>query len=251
MTLKNFVKEKIVSNRFCTVPNSIIEYSCKINPYVLPLYIWFFTKADFSNEGLIDTNLSLARETFIVSGKKCALDKQIKEAFHYLVSSGQYSIFSSKYDISQVSGENRLLLYINADNINLKNGYTIADFDEFTYLTEWAYTQYINNTGVQKKEINTLMLLNLYFYIKMKILKFAALNKQSQEKHYMNESVNYIADYFHKGNRTIVFYLGLLEKLQMLNCNVRQQQELAFGKGHGTEMSGYKINREWKNSLTK
>lgn len=240
-----------MNNRYCIVPNKIIEYSCKINPYTLPLYVWLFTKADFNNNGLIDINLSLARETFVVSGKKCLLDKQIKEAFSYLVSSGEYSIFSTKYDTTDFNKENRLLLYTDTDSIELKDGYTIIEFSEFNYLTEWAYGQFINNTGVQKKEINTLTLLNLYAYIKMKILKFAALNKQSQEKHYMNESINYIAEYFHKGNRTITFYLGILEKLQILKCNIREPQKLAFGKGHNMETSGYKLNEEWKNSLTK
>ena len=244
------MKDKKADNRYLVVPNYVIQKSCADTPYVLPVFLLLGVKADYSENNVVDTNIALIRETFINSSRDWEQNREIKEVLKLLGRHDFGPLIEYRYKMDDVKPETRLQCFFISGQMHYNDGYTIIDFKEFLYLSDWAYAKENERTS-KDKLINSLLLINLYCYMKMKIQQFENLTKYTRKKgasdfYCMNESVNTIAEYFNKGNRTISRYLGILEDLGFIR-KITLQEQVSFGKSHNPDKKiGWALNDKWE-----
>lgn len=192
------------------------------------MFLLFASKADYNNHALVDTNISLIRENFINSGKKSVNDNKIKENLKAM--GGTY--ISYRYKIDDVKPDTRLQFYFTNEEQRHTRNYTKIDCDEFTYLSEWSYDRFLNEP--EKKTINSLTLINIYCYMKMRIMQY----ENMEGEHFMEESVKYIGSKCNKGDKTVTFYLGILDEIGMIT-----RERIA---NNFREVYRYRLNDRWR-----
>lgn len=236
--------------RYLIVPNFIIQKSCEESPYVLPVFLYLGTKADYAEDGIIDTNIALIRESFINSTKTWQQNKDIKEVLKLFGKKEFGELIEYRYKMNDVKPETRLQCYFRTIDTHYNDNYTIIEFIEFLYMADWCYARECQREK-NEKMVNSLFLINLYAYMKMRIKQFEGLTKKKRQQGYndyfcMNESIENLAKYFKKGHRTVSRYLTILEDMGLLRKLVNQDK-MAFGDSHDPEKKfGWTLNNDWR-----
>lgn len=253
-------KRKSQMNRYCKVPNKIILISCTaekkpddeaLNDLLLSSYLYANVNANYADNNIVDTNISLIQNTVANYGRKFTHVNKIRNNLKYL-GSKEVRYIEYRYKIDNARENTRLQFYVNPLKDDVEGGYTIFDFDEYHYLVDLAYNQQITKDD-DKRSYNTTNLINLYAYYKMRIMQYQAMNSNGED-HYMNESHKTMARKFHKSNNTISGYVNKLVELGMLK---RVEEEVsrpgeAFSrkkKKTETVIRGYTLSDKWRDNF--
>ena len=240
------------SNRYMLIPNSLILFSCEAKrdskeELYLSVYCYSVVNANYADNNIVDTNISLIQSTIANFGRPAQQVTKIKEVLKdFGTGKNGYQCITYRYRLDNVGRQTRLQFYVNNyTEKDCEGGFTNLDYDEYNYLIDIAYNQQINKEE-SSKSYNTVFLINLYCYMKMKIRQYNNMGGA------MKESQKTIATNFGKSKKTITTYLNRLEEIGML-CKIEEKSRAggAFkkSKDKNKEEAGYILDNKWRKNF--
>ena len=252
-------KRKSQNNRWCIIPNELILKSCKAKEgskeeFCFPVYWYSIVNANYADNGIVDTNISLIQSTIANFGRTFQQISKIKETLKDF-GTGENKCIDYRYRLDNVESHTRLQFYVRPyKKEDCEGGFTIFEYDEYHYIMDTVYSQQINKDE-NERSYNTIILINLFGYMKMRINQYDSMGGS----HHMNESQKTIAEVFGKSNKTIATYLKRLEKIGMIK-KIEGELERPVGgfrkkSGNGKNVKANKTNDwyvlsdDWRNNF--
>lgn len=235
------------------IPNVIIEYSCKYNEYVLPVYVYSMMYRNRAS--IVETTVECIVETYYRNyDRRSKRDKEITQALLALADELKDDAGESKlsaqiyFDEEYVNIENWDGTYEAATNVikyrspiryevdtsfDFNFRFTKLTYEEYDYIIEWC--REYNRRG--RKSINSITLFNMYMLIKMFIARNEGISKLAGETRVTYMSIDTLASKLNCGINTAQTYLKLLQDMQMICVKVGD-----FKKG---KANVYELNNSW------
>lgn len=246
---------KSQKEKYCIISNELILESCRAQKdteeeIYFPLYFYSRVNSDYWDNYLVDTNISLIQSTITNYGRGFQQTNKIRKALK-IFGTPERKYIDYRYKLDNVKNNTRLQFYVIPFSAQCKGGYTTFDYDEYNYIVDSIYFQQISKND-NERAYNTLILMNLYAYFKMRITQYSAMDSKDNP-HYMNESQKTIAKYFNRGNKVISEYINRLIEMGMLKKVEEkvQRPRSAFGGKTKTEtvVRGYVLSNEWRKTF--
>lgn len=234
------------------IPNTIIEYSCKYNEYVLPVYVYSLMHRNRAS--VVETTIECIVETYYRNydrrGKK---DKEITQALLELADemkddSGNSKLsaqiyFDEEYvDIeyledsektTDIIGYRQPIRYEVDTSVDENFRFTKLTYEEYDYIIEWCR----EHNRKSRKSINSIKVFNMYMLLKMFIARNEGISKLTGENKETYMSMNTLADKLSCGINTAQSYLKLLQGMKMIRVKVGD-----FKKG---KANVYELDDSW------
>lgn len=247
-------------NLYAIVPNSIILYSAKVDHTILPVYLYSWVHQQVHNDNLVDTNIALISETF-APNNKTGLSVRIKDTLKLFgeevqdytspdgsVTPGFSQCVSYRTKFDTIKPTTRLQYYFLDRDIKHKSQFTIITHQEYNYIIDWIDKyNFGSETSIparesQKRILSSIDIINLYCYLKMRIIQYQNFSKNkllTTEKQTMHESLDTIAKAMSLGPKTVSKYITLLSTMHMIAIN--------DGKGLlRNKINIYTLSEAWK-----
>lgn len=206
--------------KYVQIPNYISE-SCNDNKYILPVYA--YSKIYCNNRYAVITTIEAITKTFYGNhyDKRCKKHEEITQALIALCKDNDN--FSSVIQIDEdytgkidwkspktaIKYQNPILYEF--DNIREYNyHYTKLTYAEFDYIS--SSIVYSN----EKFKVDSVVIFDLYFYLKMCIMRNDAVQKHYESDEAFHISVTNLSKKIDCDKNTVQKYLGILEKLKLL-----------------------------------
>lgn len=234
------------------IANAIIEYSCKYNEYVLPVYAYSLMHRNRAS--VIETTVECIVEAYYRKydrrGKK---DKEITQALLQLADelkddagntklSAQIYFDEEYVDIeclkdvekaTDIIGYRQPIRYEVDTSFDENFRFTKLTYEEYDYIIEWCREH--NRKG--RKSINSIKVFNMYMLLKMFIARNEGISKLTGEQKETYMSIDTLAKKLSCGINTAQTYLKLLQDMKMIHVKIGD-----FKKG---KANVYKLDDSW------
>lgn len=253
---------------FFQVPNDLINESTNptASKLLIPLFLYSAFNSNKSNNNIVDTNLIHISETFYpFNPTNTSHITSIAQSLYYLNSNYSLSNFTGQHSILSnplISKTKRLVYQFSPALSKATNKSTLSSrqwtkitYNEYNYILD--VTTHLNLIA-GKTIYNTIELLNVYCFLKMKISLSENLIKSnfSQEDIALSPSlltfsyscsIQHLAKHTNLSKNTISKYLNQLEELQLIHIKRGQFLPNSTEK----ENNQYGLSSTWEHFLTK
>lgn len=234
------------------IPNVIIEYSCKYNEYILPVYVYSLMHRNRAS--IVETTVECIVETYYRNyDRRGKRDKEIALALLRLAdelkdNEGNTKLSAQIYldeeyvdieclenieKITDIIGYRQPIRYEVDTSVDANFRFTKLTYEEYDYIIEWC--REYNRKG--RKTVNSITLFNMYMLLKMFIARNEGISKLTEEKKETYMSIDTLADKLSCGINTAQTYLKLLQEMKMIQVVVGD-----FKKG---KANVYELDASW------
>ena len=223
------VKESI---NFEKIPNELIQYSIRYNPSMLCVYCYILFNKNLENK--VTTNIDIISNLYDLTFDKRYSHKEEYQSglkdlsidIDFSLNNEDITLYRS-IDIIQNDEDSNILIVEIDNRRNIINNFTILEYKEFQYIIDYLYNRNkiiydnrknkalenssnnLNNLNNLKK-INSIILFNIYLYLKM------IINKNSFFEKTTTISINKLSEITNTSRKVITQYINILEDLGLI-----------------------------------
>ena len=217
------VKESI---NFEKIPNELIQYSIRYNPSMLCVYCYILFNKNIENK--VTTNIDIISNLYdLTFDKRYSRKEEYKSGLKDLsididfkLNNEDITLYRS-IDIIQNDEESNILILEIDNRRNIVNNFTVLEYKEFQYLIGYLYNRNkkiyadrknktIEDSTSSLKKINSIILFNIYLYLKM------IINKNSFFEKTTTISINKLSEITNTSRKVITQYINILENLGLI-----------------------------------
>ena len=220
------VKESI---NFEKIPNELIQYSIRYNPSMLCVYCYILFNKNLENK--VTTNIDIISNLYDLTFDKRYSHKEEYQSglkdlsidINFSLNNEDITLYRS-VDIIQNDEDSNILIVEIDNRRNIINNFTILEYKEFQYIIGYLYNRnkiiYANKKNKTKedssnnlnnlKKINSIILFNIYLYLKM------IINKNSFFEKTTTISINKLSEITNTSRKVITQYINILEDLGLI-----------------------------------
>ena len=220
------VKESI---NFEKIPNELIQYSIRYNPSMLCVYCYILFNKNLENK--VTTNIDIISNLYdLTFDKRYSRKEEYKLGLNDLsidinfeLNNEDITLYRS-IDIVQNDEDSNILIVEIDNRRNIINNFTILEYKEFQYIIGYLYNRnkiiYANRKNKTRedssnnlnnlKKINSIILFNIYLYLKM------IINKNSFFEKTTTISINKLSEITNTSRKIITQYINILEDLGLI-----------------------------------
>ena len=220
------VKESI---NFEKIPNELIQYSIRYNPSMLCVYCYILFNKNLENK--VTTNIDIISNLYdLTFDKRYNRKEEYKSGLKDLsidigfkLNNEDITLYRS-VDIIQNDEDSNILIVEIDNRRNIVNNFTVLEYKEFQYIIGYLYNRnkiiYANrknktiedssNNLSSLKKINSIILFNIYLYLKM------IINKNSFFEKTTTISINKLSEITNTSRKVITQYINILEDLGLI-----------------------------------
>ena len=252
-----------LNKMFIPLPSNLMSYSLSENHWVLPVYMYSFTRKSSVNPiepNMVETTLGLMSEIFCPNeDSRRGIGNKIGEALNILYNGveGKFSPVVSLCDtedlIDFIQYTKSSLLRYTVDRVQSRTGFLKLNYDEYFKLEN--LNRELDEKG--KCIYNIVELINLYVYLKSRASLYCNINEKKYGKYIginntkIHDSISTISNELGIGNKTCAMYLNQLEKIGMIRIFRGKEEKLKIGF-EASENRNFKANTNAKaNTNTK
>lgn len=221
--LKESTKESV---NFEKIPNELIQYSIRYNPSMLCVYCYVLFNKNIENK--VTTNIDIISNLYdLTFDKRYSRKEEYKSGLKDLsidivfkLNNEDITLYRS-IDIIQNDEESNILILEIDNRRNIVNNFTVLEYKEFQYLIGYLYNRNkkiyadrknktIENSNSGLKKINSIILFNVYLYLKM------IINKNSFFEKTTTISINKLSEITNASRKVITQYINILENLGLI-----------------------------------